>query len=365
MLDSSAYILYQQAPIPAIEEAPAPVALFDLPEELPEGSKRAHAVPKRYKQFDYSKSGPLAAVFIPPETTNIAENDLAEPVSTAQPTSEDKGFITEKDSVGLYRIYADEPANIPKTNKSLSPPEPAPPSPSLFAPFKNFSSYALADWVYTGENNKSQQEVMNLVKTVILDKDFDKEELSSFSMRQTNNLLDEWEDDSDTEAEGWKSTTVKIKVPTSDHVDEKNAPEIEIDGLWYRSFTDIIKEHLAQGDTVPQTHIPYKEYWEPKAGSSPQRVYGELYSSDFWLDAHENLQKSLPPQDPDDKIENVVLPLMFWSDSTRLTNFGTASLWPLYMFFGAHSKYARSKPALNTGCHVAYIPQVNRYRASI
>lgn len=47
---------------------------------------------------------------------------------------------------------------------------------------------------------------------------------------------------------------------------------------------------------------------------------------------------------------------MLWSDATHLTNFGSASLWPLYMFFGGHSKYIRGKPTSGTGHHLAYIP---------
>ena len=35
---------------------------------------------------------------------------------------------------------------------------------------------------------------------------------------------------------------------------------------------------------------------------------------------------------------------MFWSDSTQLTQFGTAKLWPLYVFFGNESKYRRCQP---------------------
>jgi hypothetical protein len=47
---------------------------------------------------------------------------------------------------------------------------------------------------------------------------------------------------------------------------------------------------------------------------------------------------------------------MFWSDATHLANFGTAKLWPIYMFLGNLSKYIRAEPTSNACHHVAYIP---------
>nr|GAT45954.1 predicted protein [Mycena chlorophos] len=57
-------------------------------------------------------------------------------------------------------------------------------------------------------------------------------------------------------------------------------------------------------------------------------------------------------------LETVVAALMFWSDATHLANFGTASLWPLYLFFGNHSKFLRGKPTARAGYHQAYFPSV-------
>jgi len=49
---------------------------------------------------------------------------------------------------------------------------------------------------------------------------------------------------------------------------------------------------------------------------------------------------------------------MFWSDTTHLANFGTAKLWPIYMFFGNLSKYTRAEPSSHACYHVAYIPSL-------
>ena len=49
---------------------------------------------------------------------------------------------------------------------------------------------------------------------------------------------------------------------------------------------------------------------------------------------------------------------MLWSDATHLTNFGTAKLWPIYLFFGNLSKYVRSRPSSGACNHLTYIPSV-------
>ncbi|KAK7679638.1 hypothetical protein QCA50_017350 [Cerrena zonata] len=50
---------------------------------------------------------------------------------------------------------------------------------------------------------------------------------------------------------------------------------------------------------------------------------------------------------------------MLYSDSTHLANFGDASLWPLYLYFGNQSKYERVRPATGSCHHVAYIPKLS------
>ena len=57
-------------------------------------------------------------------------------------------------------------------------------------------------------------------------------------------------------------------------------------------------------------------------------------------------------------IENVIAAIMLWSDSTHLASFGSASLWPIYLFFGNQSKYERCRPTSHASHHIAYLPEV-------
>ncbi|KAK7696214.1 hypothetical protein QCA50_000867 [Cerrena zonata] len=64
------------------------------------------------------------------------------------------------------------------------------------------------------------------------------------------------------------------------------------------------------------------------------------------------------PPEPDCTLERIVCGLMLYSDSTHLASFGSASLWPLYMYFGNQSKYVRVRPSSGSCHHVAYIPKL-------
>jgi hypothetical protein len=88
------------------------------------------------------------------------------------------------------------------------------------------------------------------------------------------------------------------------------------------------------------------------------KIYGELYQSPAFMDAHQKLQES--PGEPDCNLPRAVVSLMFWSDATHLTNFGNAKLWPVYLYFGNESKYRRCKPSCHLGNHVAYFQKVSR-----
>jgi len=55
----------------------------------------------------------------------------------------------------------------------------------------------------------------------------------------------------------------------------------------------------------------------------------------------------------------VIAPIMVSSDATHLTNFGSASLWPIYLYLGSQSKYTHAKPMSFAAHHLAYVPKVN------
>ncbi|KIJ10960.1 hypothetical protein PAXINDRAFT_33838, partial [Paxillus involutus ATCC 200175] len=97
---------------------------------------------------------------------------------------------------------------------------------------------------------------------------------------------------------------------------------------------------------------PYKLRWHPAHKKSDIRVHGELYSSQAFIEAHQKLLKS--PQEAGCDLPWCIARLMFWSDSTHLTTFGSAKLWLLYPYFGNESKYIHCQPTSHLCSHVAY-----------
>jgi hypothetical protein len=155
--------------------------------------------------------------------------------------------------------------------------------------------------------------------------------------------------------DGWVVSDVPISVPTGlKELGGRGKPFI-VPGLHRRSLLAVIKAALTDV-TARRFHFsPFKRFWKSASGIEV-RCFDEAYTSDSWLEAHNVLQKQR--NEPGCRLEKVILGLMFWSDSTHLANFGTAKVWPLYLYFGNLSKYFRGKPSSGASHHVAYIPSV-------
>lgn len=119
----------------------------------------------------------------------------------------------------------------------------------------------------------------------------------------------------------------------------------------------IIRQTVSSSSSRAFHYIPFYSYQTASSSGARQRIFDEPYSCDDWLEAHRELLSKFcrVPYAP---IEIGIIALMFWSDSTHLAQFGTASLWPVYMFFGNESKYIRNKPTMHRCQHVAYLPSV-------
>ena len=114
---------------------------------------------------------------------------------------------------------------------------------------------------------------------------------------------------------------------------ESKAPTYTVTDVFHRDVVDIVISGFQDPEIFPTLHLtPFKEYQELGDGIPPTRIYGELYSADAFYGAWEEIQKQ--PHVPGESIEHVVAALMLWSDSTSLTNFGNASLWPIYISLG-------------------------------
>ncbi|KAJ3751241.1 hypothetical protein DFH05DRAFT_1532440 [Lentinula detonsa] len=160
-------------------------------------------------------------------------------------------------------------------------------------------------------------------------------------------------------SDNWVTSNIQIPMPCPNKksVLEELAPTLEVKGVHHRRLTEVIKTAF-EDDTFLDFNIkPYKQFWKPSDDEPVQRVISECYSSNRALELEREVYETLPkPADPN--ADTVIAWLMLWSDSTHLANFGTPSLWPIYMYFGNLSKYTRCKPSSYAAHHIAYIPKI-------
>ena len=264
-----------------------------------------------------------------------------------RPSYDPDHFMPENELSNCHAAQPAEISSIPRVESRLPP-----------WPFQNMSIYLLMEWMVTGGNQKSIGEVDRLAKDVLGSKDFRLKDIANFSAHRENKRLDSSEQHdvgSPFSGDGWTEKNVRIKVPTGQKDSKGLGQPFIVPGLQLRSLCNVMKSALADVTSRKFHFSPFKRFWKSPSGAEV-RCYDEAYTSDEWIEAHDNLQKQ--PNEPGCKLEKVVLGLMFWSDSTHLTSFGTAKVWPLYLYFANLSKYVRCKPSSGASHHVAYIPSV-------
>ena len=370
-----------------IEHVVPPLNDITQPSVVPDPEINAAGRGARKKRLTWKLLQQLPAPPSPLPEPLTAFGDI-EPISEASlPASEVvwRAIRTTCNSFGLYREYPDIPSHNPDNTLCLlnladnSPPidemsasvstplslqDPISNSSSSnaasFFPFKNSTIFGMMSWMWTGSSMKSIGEMRKLVNFLKSD-DFKKDDLAAFDIHSETTKFDSYLERpaSDNPQDGWRESEVIIQVPDGKIHSKDNIPTFKVPGLHHRSLVDVIKAAFSDVASNSFHYMPFKSFWkDPSTPESvPHRVYDELYSSDAMIEAHMKLQQQ--PPEPGCTLERVVAGLMLWSDSNHLANFGTASLWPLYLFFGNQSKWVRGKPKTGSCHHVAYIPKVS------
>lgn len=274
---------------------------------------------------------------------------------------------TSFNSIGICRLYPRRPSFEPNKfvpSSLLSTTCPTvmqeTDSPAILPPpypFPNITIYRLMSWMNSGSSQKSEAEVTRLVKDVMLAEDFDAEHLKDFSARKS---LRELDNDSPGGSkvnfpDDWTQASITIKIPTK--LGEDDARSFSVPGFHFRPLIEVIRSAFMDIQAGAFHLLPFKRLWKDPLDNHQERIFDELYTSDSWLEAQDELQKL--PKEPGCSLERVIAGLMFFSDATHLANFGTAKAWPLYMYFGNLTKYARSAPK-SGACHlVGFLPSVS------
>ncbi|KIJ58628.1 hypothetical protein HYDPIDRAFT_102299, partial [Hydnomerulius pinastri MD-312] len=259
-------------------------------------------------------------------------------------------------------VLADQLSNVQSSSTDETSSSAADSTPKLPPwPWKTMGIWRLMMWMLTGSRQKSETEVTRLVNEVLQAKDFDIQDLQGFNAHTEMKRFDTSEtslaEHDAFRKDGWKESAVDILVPTREHNTNGNGQLFTIPGLLHRPLTAVICAAFAEKAARWFHLTPFKRIWRSSSTGCEQRLYDELYTSDAWNKAHDELQKQKPNNDCN--LERVIAGLMFWSDATQLAQFGHASAWPVYLFFGNQSKYMRACPS-SGACHpIALIPNVS------
>ncbi len=331
-------------PVPDVQTSPGvssnnPISSTSLPTVPAASWKTVHTTQNEFGLF---REFPTIPTHNPDDTITVG--DLAQ--SQPPPTVVDGPTAVSRLSVPVLT-----PAGLDHTSNG---------------PFANSSIFGLLNWMWTGSAMKSLGECIKLFSFLQSDA-FRKEDIIGVDFIKETAKLDESigfqssrsdQGPASLPKDGWRESEVTIQVPDGNEHDSDNIPTFKVPGLHHRSIIAVIRSVFEDPTASQKFHYtPFKSFWKSSTTLPAQRVHDEIYSSDAMIEAHLKLQQS--PPEPGCELERVVASLMFWSDSTHLANFGTASLWPLYLFFGNQSKYLRCKPRTASCHHIAYIPKVH------
>ncbi|KJA19277.1 hypothetical protein HYPSUDRAFT_99107, partial [Hypholoma sublateritium FD-334 SS-4] len=248
-------------------------------------------------------------------------------------------------------------------------------SDSLFRPYPNQSTFLLGEWYWNNGAQKTQDSFQKLVN-IISSEDFNPADVANVAWKPLNKRLGEsgnsediWLDEPDA---GWKETLITLSIPfrqapnqskKSGRAKKKktvsNLQPYTFPPFRHRSIVSILREKMANLHDFQHFHLePHELRWRRNdmPDDTSTRVHGELYTSPVFLETHEEIQALAG--EPGCSLPRVLIGLMFGSDSTHLTSFGSASLWPCYMYFGNESKYRRCKPTCNLCNHIAYFQKL-------
>lgn len=338
---------------------------------LPLAQRRARRenrrAPKRYRNEQ-----PVALASLPLAVAETSRQPDDASLSTPRASLTHRTLISPLNTFGLFRKYfstsfpthdpdaemqIDELSEVSDYDKSNTI------STSLFEPYPNQSAFLLGEWYWNSGVQKTKDGFQKLIN-IISGNNFNPTDVKNIPWDSLNKCLgestdseDRWIDEPDA---GWKETSISLPIPFSKNARKPGLQPYTFPPFTHRSIVSVLREKMSNQQDFHKFHLePYELRWRRKnmAMTESTRVHGELYTSAAFLEAHNEIQSAAG--EPGCTLPRVLVGLMFGSDSTQLTSFGNASLWPCYMYFGNESKYRRCKPTCNLCNHIAYFQKVD------
>ncbi|EIW58937.1 uncharacterized protein TRAVEDRAFT_20783 [Trametes versicolor FP-101664 SS1] len=384
----------------AVVEPPSP------PARRSGRSGRGIKVPSKWKDYLPSSKRALPSQFAdtiprdpsppPPAspahsaTPSLPDNDA--PGAAAGPPAEEI-HNTPADGFGIFRSYRsipqvnpcqgttlDEVSNIaadapsrgelPKSIRWLDRSE-EDTNEHPWGPCDNETSFSLAEWFNNASNGKSLDDFDALLKVIKSDS-FKLEDVKPLTARGLMKKLDDYTATSGIflARDSWRNASIDIPLPKpgTKYASEADAPRFKVHGLHFRKLLEVlVGEVQDRRFTSKRNWIPFETYWLPPADPDaapgtprvpPIRVFSDTFDTNKMNRLEAELKRR--PRNPDDPpdLEYGILPVCIWSDATCLATFGSASLWPIYVYVANINKYIRGKPTEFVAQHLAYLPSL-------
>ena len=285
-------------------------------------------------------------------------------------------FETQRNKFGLFRVFRSEAlpshdpdeqsfstqSSLPQLTSTTNYAHPTPPitpaTDNLFHPYPNHTSLRLGDWYWNHGQQKSQED-FKLLLDIVGDLEFRPEDVRNTNWRAINRTLGSNLGSGPEADNNWSRSPITISVPFHRRMPTPGSHDYTVPDFHHCCLVPTIREALSDPSYHRIFHYePYELRWR-LPNKAYNRVHGELYTSDAFIKAHANLMVS--PREPDCDLPRCIVALMFWSDAMQLTSFGSAKLWPLYLYFGNQTKYLRCQPSSNLCSHVAYFKSVSQF----
>ena len=325
---------------------------------------RNRRLPARYQDV-YPKPPHPAALMSSPATLMPSSSELETAVVQRVTLVVRNRFQTAPNTFSLWKEYLYRPTydpdafispedlHRPHTSAIVHHEEGAEEGTEEASLYSNRSSELLMNWQNSLSSMKSNEETTHLVHSVLLHPQFQLGNLVKFNATNENRKADIAEEKAPF-LRSFCHASVDINVPSGSA--HEASQTFSISGLHYRHITTLIKEAFESPISKNFHLLPFKLFRKFPDCEDSDHVYSEIYNSDVLLDEHDKVQRRAPTDNPTCKRKKVVAALMFWSDATHLTSFGTAKMWPIYLLFGNLSKYIRCQPNSGATKHLAYIP---------
>jgi hypothetical protein len=228
-------------------------------------------------------------------------------------------------------------------------------------PFRNYSELAYAKLVFTNiPTTLSFRFCDRITHELLADPGVCFADLKNLKAHQLHSRIDNWDPYNSSGpsgrlgSDGWMRSDITIEVPLGRAFTPRTM-QFTAGQLTHQSLIQVISRRIRNDRFfTPTALIPYCHYVQ--RNGEKERIYDHPMCGDYIID--EYLKVQALPNEPGDGLERCIVGIQLWSDATKLANFGSHKLWPMYGCLAHTPTWARHSLNNDIWFDIGYIPQV-------